>query len=177
MKLTTSGTPATVAAGTSYTLTLTPSTKAAGGPAYHHPVLTTTLPAGEKFTATPTSTGWSCVLSNSTRTLTCTSTTTTPIAAGTSLKPVVAAVVIVTGVTGTLVSTTTLSDLGDSAMTVSVSTTVNVTPDPSPEAHDLRDAGGGAFGDQLHTHPHLSDERYRRSRLSRSQVDGDPPGR
>ena len=131
LKLTTSGTPTAASAGTSYTLTLTPATTAAGGVAYHHPVLTTTLPAGEKFTATPTPTGWSCALSNSTRTLTCTSTKTTPIATGTTLGKITAPVTITAADgAGTYTAVSTLSDTTDHATPVSVTTKVKVTTDP-----------------------------------------------
>ena len=126
--LTAAATPTALSAGSSYTVTLTPSTKATGGPTHHAPVLKATLPAGETFAATPTPADFTCVLSNTTKTLTCTEKT-AAIAAGSSLGTVVATVD--TTVAGTpLTTTAALSDATDHATTVTATAKVDVTAVP-----------------------------------------------
>ncbi len=110
-----SGTPSRVTAGSSYLLSLALSLNDSGGPAYHTPTLTVTLPAGESFAAAPDVSGWDCTLADGDTQLVCTSTAVTPIDAGTDL-PTVSAVVYVSDTTiGNLVTTASLSDSADGA--------------------------------------------------------------
>ena len=118
-----SGTPAQAEVGTSYTLTVSPSIS---GTATHHPKLVVTLQAGQKFAAKPTPTGWTCALSNGTRTLTCTATVTSGLSA-----VVVKVDNLATATPGLRVTTATLSDTGDAATTVTKTAKVTVTGVPT----------------------------------------------
>jgi hypothetical protein len=129
LDLSTSGTPAGAAAGTSYSLTLSSALGSAGGPAYNDPILTTTLPTGENFAAAPTVTGWSCALSGGGTVLTCTSTA-APIPAGTSFADLTATVDIVSSAAGSLQTSATLVDSADLATAGGATATVDVTATP-----------------------------------------------
>ena len=156
LTLTSSGTPAQATPGSNYTLTLNPGLSVAGGLANHKPVVTATLPAGETFGADPAPAGWHCSLSNATRTLTCTSTATTPIVAGTGLGTVSAVVDVASTASGLLTTRGTLSDPTDGAAPVSVTAMVTVkaktttptttTPTPgAPIGYRLVGGDGGVF--------------------------------
>ena len=173
LSLTTSGTPSGALAGSSYTLTLSPGTTVAGGPADHVPTLTATLPAGETFTSTPSPAGWTCGLFNGTRTLTCVSTHSTPIAAGSSLGSVTAGVSIASGASGSLTMNATLADATDKASPATASATVTVNSPPSPPpgpapqfGYRLAGSDGGVFA--------YGDASFLGSMISRHQVPSAP---
>jgi len=121
--------PAAASAGGTYTLTLVPSLGASGGPAYHDPTLTATLPSGETFAVTPVATGWNCSLSVSDSVLTCTSYA-APISAGASLTSVIATVAI-SSASGTPKVTASLTDSADLAISADASVAVDVTAPPA----------------------------------------------
>jgi hypothetical protein len=129
LDLSTSGTPAGAAAGTNYSLTLSSSLGAGGGPAYNDPILSATLPSGGTFAAAPTVTGWSCALSGGGTVLTCTSTA-APIPAGTALADVTATVDIASSAAGSLQTSATLVDSADLATAGGATATVDVTAAP-----------------------------------------------
>jgi len=130
LDLATSGTPSAAAAGSSYQLTLSPSLGGSpAGPAYSDPTLTASLPAGERFDAVPTATGWSCAVTLGDSLLTCTSTV-APISPGSILTDVTATVDIASTASGTLRTTASLADLADAATTISVTASVGVTATP-----------------------------------------------
>jgi hypothetical protein len=118
LALTVSGAPTSVAAGGSYTLTLSAAVTSAGGPAANDPVISITLPAGETFTAAPTEAGWDCAVSAGGSTLTCTSTAATPMAPGTSLDNLTVVIDVDAAASGTLPLSASLSDAGDGAVPV-----------------------------------------------------------
>ncbi len=114
--------------GTTYSITIKPSILSTGSAATHDPVVTVTVPTGEKFTSTPTPTTWTCVRSTTTRKLTCTSKKATPIAKGTVLQTIVATVKATTA--GSYVTDVKFADTTDKAIPVSTSVTTNVTAVP-----------------------------------------------
>ena len=128
LSLTASGTPSGAAAGSHYTLTLSPAVGSSGGTAYTDPTLTATLPSGETFAAAPTPIGSSQALNGSSTVLTCTST----------LAPtrrdahgsITATVDISSSASGSLQTTASLVDSTDLATTASVTATVGVTAPP-----------------------------------------------
>jgi hypothetical protein len=129
--LTTSGTPASASAPSTYTLTLTPSLRASGGTAWNDPVLTATLPTGETFQSpVPTPAGWSCAYSSANSDLQCTSTA-APVTAGSALGPVSVTVDIASSASGTLTTIVTLSDSTDLATPITLEPAVGITP-PAP---------------------------------------------
>jgi hypothetical protein len=179
LDLSTSGTPAGAAAGTSYSLTLSPSLGASpASPAYHNPVLTVTLPPGETFAAAPSPSGWSCGLSGGDTVLTCTSSL-APITAGTSLTAVTATVDIASSARGALVTGVSLADSADGATPAGLAASVNATAPPvlglvavSPTgvsagssyaltlAPSLGASGGPAYNDPTLTATLPSDETF-----------------
>ena len=130
LQISTPGTPTGAAAGTSYTLTLSPSLGSSGGPAYHDPGLTADLPAGETFSAAPSLAGWDCSLSESGTLLSCTSTAAPPITAGMTLANITATVDISASSLGSLQTAATLEDSADQATEATASAPVDVTSDP-----------------------------------------------
>jgi hypothetical protein len=129
LQLVTAGTPSGAAQGTDYSLSLAPSLgPAPGGPAYSNPLLTVTLPAGERFSAAPNALGWSCSLGTG-GALTCLATV-APVAAGTALTPVVVPVQISAAATGDLETTASLADSGDAATPAQSDAVVDVTGPP-----------------------------------------------
>ena len=131
LSLSTTGTPATALGGSTYTASFTASTKTSGGSAYHDPKLTVTLPTGEKFTGTPSPSGWVTCKVAGTTVLTCTSSHATPIAKGTTLGTVTAKIKIATAATGTLKTLADLTDTTDHATSTTTSATVKVTAIPT----------------------------------------------
>ncbi|HMK96734.1 MAG TPA: hypothetical protein VK425_04245 [Acidimicrobiales bacterium] len=123
--------PSAASAGTSYTLSVISSVGSPGGPAYNDPSVTVSLPGGETFSPplTPPS-GWACSLSNGDRLFSCSTTSYTPISAGSSLGPLGLTVNIASGVSGALQANLTLSDSADGATTATASSTVDVTGPP-----------------------------------------------
>ncbi len=122
--------PTTATAGSHGTVAVTPSLSASGGPAYSGPKVVVTAPAGASFTSAPTSTGWTCVLGTGDTVLTCTSTRTTPIAAGTSLGTIDATVAF-SSTPGAQTTSATLSDTTDGATPVTRTATTTTTPAPT----------------------------------------------
>ncbi|MDA8341308.1 MAG: hypothetical protein M0007_03675, partial [Actinomycetota bacterium] len=126
--------PSQAYAGTTYTLSISPSLSSTGGSAATDPAVQAVLPAGESFPSTPTPAGYTCVTStsvNTNDTLTCTSTLATPISAGTSLGVISATVAVAAGTaTGSLATAVTLSDTTDGAVTASTATAVDVIASP-----------------------------------------------
>jgi hypothetical protein len=143
--ISTSGTPSGATQGTSYSLTLSASTNSSGGPAYHDPILTATLPTGETFAAAPSAAGWSCELNGADTVLTCTSTA-APIVAGTALTAVTATVDISSSASGYLQSTVSLADAADQATTVNASATVDATAPPALHLTASGTPAGAAAG-------------------------------
>ncbi len=129
LDISSSGTPPDAAAGSSYTLTLSSSLGASGGPAYNGPTLAATLPSGETFAAAPNATGWSCSLSVGDTVLTCTSTL-APIAAGTVLPSVTVTVDTASKALGMLQTTASLADAADAASTATTTASVDATATP-----------------------------------------------
>ncbi|HTW05945.1 MAG TPA: hypothetical protein VME46_00440 [Acidimicrobiales bacterium] len=130
--LTTSGTPATASAPSSYTLDLSPSVRSSGGSAWSSPGLEVDLPTGETFASpAPAPSGWSCSLLFANSELQCSSTTSTPLPAGTALAVVPATVNIGSSASGTLVTVATLTDSADLATPVTQEPAVGITP-PAP---------------------------------------------
>ena len=158
LSLTTSGTPTGASAGTSYTLTLSPTTQPIAGPVYHDPTLSATLATGLTFAAAPTPTGWDCSLSNSSKTLTCTYDTTTPVVAGKPMPTVTATVTIAPGASGTLSETAGLSDAADLASTATATASVTVTADPVLSVTTSGTPAGAAAGTDytLTVTPHVT---------------------
>jgi hypothetical protein len=131
MALSLSGTPAGATAGTDYALNIVPSVAGSAGPAYNDPALVVTLPNGESFTTSATSpSGWACALSAANTVLTCTSTTFTPIAAGSSLADIPMTVAIATSARGALATDASLSDSPDDASAATATATVTATAPP-----------------------------------------------
>jgi hypothetical protein len=131
LALSTSGTPASASAPSTYTLTLTPSLRASGGTAWNDPVLTATLPTGESFQSpVPTPVGWSCAYSSANSDLQCTSTA-APVTAGSALGAVSVTVDIASSASGTLTTIVTLSDSTDLATPITLEPAVGITP-PAP---------------------------------------------
>lgn len=154
LSLTASGTPSGAAAGSHYTLTLSPAVGSSGGTAYTDPTLTATLPSGETFAAAPTPTGWSCALNGVSTVLTCTSRL-APITAGTPLATVTTTVDISSSASGSLQTTASLVDSTDLATTASVTATVGVTAPPvlqvTTSGTPSGAAAGTTYGLTLHT--------------------------
>jgi hypothetical protein len=111
----TSGTPTTAPAGSVYTLNVDVALSPAGGPAYNEPTVTLVLPTGETFAAAPTISGWDCVLSAVSTTLTCTRVAATPIDPGTHLLSLSVQVQVSSGATGELITMVSAGDTVDGA--------------------------------------------------------------
>jgi hypothetical protein len=130
LAVTSSGTPAAAAAGSSYSLTLyTALGGAPAGPAYHQPTLTATLAAGEMFVESPSVTGWSCDLSDSSLLLSCVSTA-APIEPGAGLASVTATVDVDSTALGTYPTGVSLVDPADMATAAGTDASVDVTAPP-----------------------------------------------
>jgi hypothetical protein len=111
----TSGTPTTAPAGSVYTLNVDVALAAGDGPAYNEPTVTLVLPTGETFAAAPSISGWDCVLSADSTTLTCTRVAATPIDPGTQLLSLSVQVQVSSGATGELITTVSAGDTVDGA--------------------------------------------------------------
>ena len=138
--------PATATTGSTGTVVVTPSLSGTGGPADSDPVVTVTAPSGGTFTAAPTPAGWTCVLSGGGTVLTCTSTATTPVPAGTALGAISATVRFST-TPGSQTTSATLADTPDGATSVTKSTTTTTTAGkPVPKiGYRLAAGDGGIF--------------------------------
>ena len=158
LDLSTSGTPAGAAVGTSYSLTLSSSLGSGGGPAYNDPTLSATLPSGETFAAAPSATGWNCSLSGGGAVLTCTSTL-APITAGTTLSDVTATVDVAPTASGPLQMAASLADSADAATTASATATVLATATPVLILSSTGTPSGAAVGSRysLTLRPSLGD--------------------
>ena len=123
--------PSLVYAGTSYALAISPSITS--GTSAHDPVVTAILAAGETFAASSTTqSGYTCARSTTTvanDTLTCTSTATTPVPAG-SLGAISATVTVASGTTGSPAVSVKLSDAADNATPSSSGAAPTVVPVP-----------------------------------------------
>ncbi|HET9058814.1 MAG TPA: hypothetical protein VFN61_02750, partial [Acidimicrobiales bacterium] len=101
----------------------------AGGPAYHDPSVSITLPAGETFSnPLPSEPGWSC--SYTTTSVNCQSTDPAPIAAGNSIGSITATVNISSGADGPLTTDASMTDSTDAATAFQTTATVNATATP-----------------------------------------------
>jgi hypothetical protein len=145
LDVTTSGTPSGASVGTSYTLTLHPSLGSSGGPAYHNPTLTATLPTGETFAAAPIPSGWSCSLGTGDAVLTCTASS-APITAGTTLTGVTATVDISSTTSGSLQTAVALTDSPDLATAANATPAVDVTATPLLQVATSGTPSGAAAG-------------------------------
>jgi hypothetical protein len=131
LALSTSGTPLTASADTTYALTLTVSVPGASpGPAYSDPTISVVLPSGESFAPTASPSGWACAFTGSQKDLTCTATGYPPFGPGSQLTDLAMTVDIAPGARGELTTTATVSDPGDGATTVAAAATVTVTATP-----------------------------------------------
>ncbi len=129
--LSTSGTPAAATVENTYPLFVYPSLSSGGGVAYDDPTLSVDLPGGETFaTPLPVETGWSCALSPGNADLSCTSTHSLTISAGTTLGTLMATVDIGPGASGIATTTESLADPGDGATPADQSPAVDITPPP-----------------------------------------------
>jgi ferredoxin len=158
LQVSTSGTPSSIPAGDGYTLTVGASLESAGGPAYHEPTLTVSLPPGETFAADPPS-PWTCDVGNASTELTCVSTAVTPIGAGTSLGSVSWVVNVSSTAAGPLGTTVAVTDAGDLAAAQSVTatlTSVTATPSSAPASTPPTPAAGSGAGGALPWAPALA---------------------
>jgi hypothetical protein len=144
LQVSTSGTPSSIQAGDGYTLTVGASLGASGGPAYHGPTLTASLPQGETFAGDLPS-GWTCSVSSASTVLTCVSTAVTPIGAGTSLGSVSWVVNVSATAAGPLQTTIVLTDAGDLAAAQGVTATLSSVPPSSPPTPATGSGAGGAL--------------------------------
>jgi hypothetical protein len=129
LSISTSDTPTGAAAGSDYSLILSPSLGTSGGPAYADPTMTVTLPGGEVLGSAPTVSGWDCSLDGTATVLTCTSTLTS-FSSGEALPGVTANVEIGSAARGTLETQASLADPSDMATTAVADATVDVTATP-----------------------------------------------
>jgi len=131
LSLALAGVPSAASAGSSYTITANATVGTDGGPAYHEPVYSLTLPAGESLPEAPTPAGWDCAVPGTGgASMTCTSTASMPAPSGTSLGQVVTAVTISGTASGELQAMGQLSDAADGATTSSQSASTDVTAPP-----------------------------------------------
>jgi hypothetical protein len=144
LQVSTSGTPSSIRAGDSYSLTLGASLGASGGPAYHDPTLTISLPPGETF-ASDLPSAWTCSVSSASTELTCVSTAVTPIGAGTSLGSVSWVVDVSSSAAGPLQTTIVLTDAADLGATQGVTATLSSVPASSPPTPAAGSGAGGAL--------------------------------
>ena len=143
---------------------VTPSVSASGGPADTDPVVTLTAPSGAAFPTAPTPAGWSCALSVADTVLTCTSTATTPIPAGTDLGAISAGVGFST-TPGAQTTSVTLADTPDGATSVTKSTTTTEQErSDSGPGRDRLGTGDGHHRLDGHRRGHALGVRHRRAR-------------
>ncbi|MHB1891663.1 MAG: IPT/TIG domain-containing protein, partial [Acidimicrobiales bacterium] len=110
---------------------MSPSISSSGGPADHAPIVTSTLPSGETYSAAGSGTGWGCVLSSSNTVDTCTYSGSLPISAGAALGTISATVDVGSSASGSLTTNTTMTDSADGATQASATATVDATARPS----------------------------------------------
>jgi hypothetical protein len=142
LQVSTSGTPSSIQAGDGYTLSVGASLGASGGPAYHDPTLTVSLPLGETFAGDATS-AWICSVSGASTELTCISTAATPINAGASLGSVAWVVNVSSTAAGPLQTTIAVTDAGDLAAAESVTAALSSVPATSPPTPATGSRAGG----------------------------------
>jgi hypothetical protein len=102
LELSTSGTPATAAEGSHYTLNVSVALSSLGGPIYNQLVVGVMLSPGETFAVAPSVTGWSCWLSDGGTLLGCMRTATTSVNPGTSLLSLSVQVEVSSTASGTM---------------------------------------------------------------------------
>jgi len=123
--------PDSATAGSTYSLSLGGSLVASGGPAYTAPTLTLTLSAGETFAVIPSGSGWNCAPVVGGTALSCDSTATTPIPAGTSLGSISGAIDIAETASGSVSVTAGLADAADLAIAAGAVASIQVTAAPA----------------------------------------------
>jgi hypothetical protein len=132
LDLSTSGTPPTAPAGSTYTLGVSVSLSSSGGPAYGEPTLTFVMPAGETFVAAPTVPGWNCSLTDGATALSCVRTATTPVDPGAALVSLSVQVRVSSTASGDLAASVSAGDTADGAVEA-VSVTVTTVPVETPD--------------------------------------------
>jgi hypothetical protein len=132
LELSTSGTPATAAEGSHYTLNVSVALSSLGGPIYNQLVVGVMLSPGETFAVAPSVTGWSCWLSDGGTLLGCMRTATTSVNPGTSLLSLSVQVEVSSTASGTMTTAIMAADSADGAA-MAFTTVTTTVPVDTPE--------------------------------------------